>query len=46
MVYSLQKFRHYLVGGPFKLFIDHSELKYLVNKTIIQGRICRPLLLF
>jgi hypothetical protein len=32
MVYSLQKFRHYLLGGPFKFFTDHSTLKYLVNK--------------
>lgn len=24
MVYSLQKFRHYLLGAPFKFFTDHS----------------------
>jgi hypothetical protein len=46
MVYSLKKFRHYLLGGHFKLFTDHSALKYLVNKPVLEGRICRWLLLF
>ena len=46
MVYSLQKFRHYLFGAPFNMFTDHSALKYLVNKPVLGGRICRWLLLF
>jgi hypothetical protein len=46
MVYTLHKFRHYLLGGHFKLFIDYSALKYLVNKPVLGGRICRWLLLF
>jgi hypothetical protein len=46
MVYALQKFHHYLLGTPLKLFIDHSMLKYLVNKPIFGGRICHQLLLF
>jgi hypothetical protein len=46
MVYALQKFRHYLLGGHFKMFTDHSVLKYLVNKPVLGGRICRWLLLF
>lgn len=46
MVYSLQTFWHYLLGALFKFFIDHSVLKYLVNKSILEGRICRWLLLF
>jgi hypothetical protein len=46
MVYALQKFRHYLLGGYFKMFIDHSTLKYLVNKPVLGGRICRWILLF
>ena len=46
MVYALQKFRNYLLGAPFKMFTDHSSLKYLVNKTVLGGRICRWLLLF
>jgi hypothetical protein len=41
MVYVLQKFRHYLFGGHFKLFTDHSVLKYLVNNPVLGGRICR-----
>ena len=27
MVYALQKYRHYLLGGNFKIFTDHSTLK-------------------
>jgi hypothetical protein len=27
MVYTLQKFRHYLLGKHFKMFTDHSALK-------------------
>src|SRR5713101_1317102 len=46
MVYALQKFRHYLLGASFKMFTDHSALKYLVNKPELGGRICRWLLLF
>jgi hypothetical protein len=37
MVYALQKFHHYLLGGHFKIFTDHSVLKYLVNKPIFGG---------
>jgi hypothetical protein len=46
MIYGLQKFRHYFLGSHFKFFTDHSALKYLVNKPIFEGRICRWLLLF
>lgn len=46
MVYELQKLRHYLLGSHFKFYIDHSALKYLVNKPILEGRICRWFLLF
>ena len=38
MVYALQKFRHYLVAGNFKMYIDHSTLKYLVNRLVLGGR--------
>lgn len=30
----------------FKFFTDHSALKYLVNKPVLEGRICKWLLLF
>ena len=46
MVYALQKFRHYLLGGHFKMFTDHLALNYLVNKPVLGGKICRWLLLF
>lgn len=38
MVYELQKFRHYLLGGHFKMYIDHFALKHLVNKPILGGK--------
>jgi hypothetical protein len=46
MVYTLQKFRHYLLGKHFKMFTIHSSLKDLVDKPVLGGRICRWLLLF
>jgi hypothetical protein len=46
MVYELKKFCHYLLGGHFKMFTDHFTLKYLVNKPVLGGIICRWLLLF
>ena len=38
MVYALQKFRHYLLGGHFKIFTRQSALKYMVNKPVLGGR--------
>ena len=46
MVFSLQKYRHYLLANPFIFYTDHQALKYLVNKPLHHGRICRRLLLF
>jgi hypothetical protein len=46
MVYALQKSRHYLLSKHFKMFTDHSSLKYRVNNLVLGGRICRWLLLF
>lgn len=46
MVYVLQKFRHYLLGGHFKMYTDHFTHKYLVNKPVLGGKICKWLLLF
>jgi hypothetical protein len=47
MVYSLHKFRHYLLGKHFNIFTDHSTLKYLVNNLVSRGgRIFRWLFLF
>ena len=41
MVYALQNVHHYLLGGHFKIFMDHSALKYLVNKLVLEGDIFR-----
>jgi hypothetical protein len=46
MIYSLKKFRHYLPGSHFNFFTEHSALKYLVNKLVLEGRICTCLLIF
>ena len=46
MVYALEKFRYYLLGNHFKMFTDHSTLKYLVNKPVLGGNICRWILIF
>ena len=46
MVFSLQKYRHYLLANPFIFYTDHQALKYLINKPLHHGRICRWLLLF
>jgi len=46
MVYTLQKYHHYLLRGHFKMYIDHSALKYLLNKPVLGEYICRWFLLF
>ena len=46
MVYTLHKFRHYLLGDHFKMFTDYSTLKYLVNNPMLGRRICHWLLRF
>jgi hypothetical protein len=46
MVYALHKSMHYLLGKHFKMFTNHSSLKYIVHKLVLWGRICRWLLLF
>jgi hypothetical protein len=35
MVYALQKFHQYLLGGHFNMFTDHFVLKYLFNKPVL-----------
>ena len=41
MVFSVQKFRHYLLGKLFHFYVDHQALLYLINKVLIQGRLMR-----
>jgi hypothetical protein len=45
MIYSVQKFRHYLLGYPFVFHVDHDALKYMINKPQLSGRIARWVLL-
>ena len=46
MVFALQKYQHYLLSNPFIFYTDHQALKYLINKPLHHGRICRWVLLF
>ena len=41
MVYSIQKFCHYLLGYLFVFHVDHDALKYMINKPQLSGRIAR-----
>ena len=37
MVFTLQKYQHYLLANPFILYTDHRALKYPVNKPLHHG---------
>jgi hypothetical protein len=37
MVYALHKFKHYLLGNKFVLYINHMALLYLVKKLQLSG---------
>ena len=41
MVYSINKFRHYLLGKKFTFHVDHSALLYLVSKQELTGKLAR-----
>ena len=45
MVFSVKKFRHYLMCNPVVFFVDHMTIKYLVNKAELSGRLARWVLL-
>ena len=45
MVFSVKKFRHYLICNPVVFFVDHMAIKYLVNKPELSGRLARWVLL-
>ena len=46
IVFSLKKFRHYLLCQKFKLFTDHEALKYVISNRDPQGRIARWISIF
>ena len=37
MIFSVQKFRHYLLGNKLVFHVDHDALKYMVNKPQLSG---------
>jgi len=37
MVYALEKYRQYLLGGHFKMYMNQSTLKCLVKKPVLGG---------
>ncbi|PTQ27291.1 hypothetical protein MARPO_0207s0002 [Marchantia polymorpha] len=45
MVFSVKKFRHYLICNPVVFFVDHMAIKYLVNKAELSGKLARWVLL-
>ncbi|KAL3681416.1 hypothetical protein R1sor_024372 [Riccia sorocarpa] len=45
MIFSVQKFRHYLLGTQFVLHVDHQALRYIVNRPSRSGKLARWMLL-
>ena len=45
MIFSVQKFKHYLLGYKFNFHVYHDALKYMINKPQLSGRIARWVLL-
>ena len=45
MVYSVNKFRHYLLGKKFTFHVDHSALLYVVSKASLMGKLAQWTLL-
>mgnify|MGYP006982084761 FL=1 len=45
MVYSVTKYRHYLLDRKFSFHVDHSALLYMVSKASLTGKIARWTLL-
>jgi len=37
MIFSVQKYRHYLLGYKFTFHVDHDALKYMINKPQLSG---------
>jgi hypothetical protein len=45
VVYAINKFRHYVTGYLVFVHTNHVSIRYLMNKTDINGRIIRWILL-
>jgi hypothetical protein len=46
MIFTLHKFKHYLLSNKLFFYVDHMALVYLVNKPQVLRKIVRWLLLF
>lgn len=45
VIFSINKFRHYITGYEVFVHTDHSAIRYLMNKPLSSGRVTRWLLL-
>ena len=45
MIYSINKFRHYLLGKKITFHVDHAALLYLVSKQSLTGKLAQWMLL-
>ena len=45
VVYSINKFRHYITSYEVFVHTDHSSIRFLMNKPITNGRVTQWLLL-
>ena len=45
VVFSLDRFRSYLIGAPIVVFTDHATLKYLLSKKDAKVQLIRWILL-
>ena len=45
MIYSVGKFRHYLLANHFVFIVDHQALIYLVNRPVVSQKKTRWMLL-
>ncbi|XP_026398708.1 uncharacterized protein LOC113294529 [Papaver somniferum] len=45
VVFSLDKFRSYLIGSKVIIYFDHAALKYLLSKKDVKARLIRWILL-
>lgn len=41
MIYTVKKLCHYLFGNKFWFIVDHHSLSYLVNQSLVTGRVAR-----
>ena len=45
LIFSVTKFRHYLLGHKFTFHVDHAALLYIADKSTLTGKLARWALL-